>query len=171
MSPVRTPWTLKSPAEPCLNPEQGRTQVSTWVLGSTGREKHGLGQPLGCELSSTVLSCNLKHWGSLFRAPAHPSGVRNLHLSLGTAVLGCWERVNGPGKLLCKVGPASPEDGAGKGTDSDPLPCCGDPLSHFTPMSHPPPPPGAAIPARPFENCCQLPCEQYYANSHHYVVL
>lgn len=35
--PVRTPWALKSPAEPCLRPEQGRTQVPTWLPRSRFR--------------------------------------------------------------------------------------------------------------------------------------
>lgn len=36
--PVRTPWALKSAAEPYLSPGQGRTQVPTWLKASLGAE-------------------------------------------------------------------------------------------------------------------------------------
>lgn len=49
--------------------------------------------------------------------------------------MGCWEGVNEPAKLFCKVGPAPPEAEAEKGAAQDPLPCYGDTLGHFTPMS------------------------------------
>lgn len=68
----------------------------------------------------------------------------------GHSSAGVMEGVNGTGEVLCKVGTASPEVGAGKGAAPVPLPCYGDPPGHFTPVSLPPPSPGAAVP-------CPLP--------------
>jgi len=52
--PEGTPWALKSAAEPCLSPRQGRTQIPIWLKSSPGAEAgykaaRGLagGRPLG----------------------------------------------------------------------------------------------------------------------------